>query len=694
MKTWLKYTVIFLLSLIVLLAIAVMAIVNFINPNDYRANISAAASSALHQPVRIEGDLNWQFLPSLGVVVHGLTVGQAHSDLYAQIDNAKIGVHLLPLFHKKIAIKEVTIDGLRVEKTVDGTQPAANTMEVAAAPIMVSSDAWRYVNRLALEQLTIHQAVLTLHHSLTATDSQLTKGEITIKHLSADTPSHFHVSFSYQADTHKASPIDFDGQGVIKLNPQQQQITCQTCQWQLIDTLNNNQKLTLNATTTTIDYHADQLTIADWHGSINGLAYSGQIQASHLNQNPEVTFSFSAQTQQLRAWLDSLGLRMATQDPTVLQNLNLRAQGSWRNQNLTLPELSIALDNSHWQGGLQASTATLGAINTQMNIDHLDIGAYLPPASQGKRLFVQNLTSQLKILLPNNGQSLALTGPITFERLTAQGLDIEHFSTQVDMKEQHLQLNQSKAQLLEGSYQGNSQIDFSTDTLKWLTTFNFKHVQIQPLVQLMANALQLSGQGDVNGSLSSQDKDTQSTLQNLNGNLKVAVHHGVLHGINVQHWLNTAAAVTHQQTPPPTPKDNSTDFGDLSATLAIHNGLISNQDLLLAAPMARVKGKGFIDLPNQRLNYALSIDQLQASQAISRKTGIDHIPLTVTGSFNAPQIQIDMAQLTQQIMHQQLENQRGRLAEAVAQRTGNQQLGHAVGGLIKRIQLNKLLATS
>jgi uncharacterized protein YhdP len=44
------------------------------------------------------------------------------------------------------------------------------------------------------------------------------------------------------------------------------------------------------------------------------------------------------------------------------------------------------------------------------------------------------------------------------------------------------------------------------------------------------------------------------------------------------------------------PQGSSTQFGNLSATLAINQGVISNKDFLLQGPIAQVKGAGTIDL--------------------------------------------------------------------------------------------------
>ena len=62
-------------SVMTLIVLATAAVVFFVDPNQWREPISDALSEQTGRPVAIDGSLNWQFFPRLGIDVGAVRIG-------------------------------------------------------------------------------------------------------------------------------------------------------------------------------------------------------------------------------------------------------------------------------------------------------------------------------------------------------------------------------------------------------------------------------------------------------------------------------------------------------------------------------------------------------------------------------------------------------------------------------------------
>lgn len=671
MKKLLNYCLLLLILLVVLIAAGIMIVVNFINPNDYRTQINQLASEHLQQPIAIHGDINWQFLPTFGIVVHDISLGDEKTALSAHLKTAKIGVYLWPLLSKHVSVKEIVLDHLSLDmNTVTGENASTSTAEAAAAPGVMTAQLLDGLQQFDLQKLALKDASVTLHHQLTQVTSQITDIDSEIVNIGANKNSHFEFALTYQPDIKQSSQTVIKGDGKVLIDTDQQQIDCTDCHLQLSHTGANHQKMIIEANSD-IQYQLRDQTLKApaITGDIDALHFNASVTGQHLDQKPDLQFSFDGETQKLSAILKKFAIAIKTQDPQVLQKLHIKASGQWHDKHVQLQPLSVQLDDSTLKGSVQSDD--LSSFSTQFTLDQINLGAYLKPAPSATAIQLQQLSGTLKLLLPAGNGPLAVSGPLKFSALTTPTLKISQFSTLIDMKDNVLALNQSKANLLDGSYHGSSQIDWRSDSPKVSTNLTFSHIQIQPLVSLVDPAIKLSGLADFSGDIHSAGLDMSAFKQNLDGNLRLKISNGVLHGINIQQWLKPTA---------PTAGNDSTPFGDLTASLTINNGVISNQDLVLTMPIARTTGHGTINLPKEGFDYRLLISPLNHADR--------GVPLWITGTFTTPVIQLDKQALVQQVAA----SQQNRLADRLAKRTsGNPALNQALGNAVQNLDIKNFL---
>ena len=104
-----------------LVLLAAIALVAFLDADDYKPRIQAAASATTGMDVTIEGPVRIGFLPSLHVALDKVRVVNRGSQL-ALIETANVGLEILPLLRRQLKYTGISLDGARisVERERDG----------------------------------------------------------------------------------------------------------------------------------------------------------------------------------------------------------------------------------------------------------------------------------------------------------------------------------------------------------------------------------------------------------------------------------------------------------------------------------------------------------------------------------------------------------------------------------------------
>jgi len=110
MKKSLKLFAGILLSLALLVAIGITALVLLVNPNDYKPQLQTLAAKQ-NVELNIEGNLGWSFYPQLGIHAGKFSIKPPMKDITKpfQFDSLTVSVKLLPLLHRQIIVHNVAI---------------------------------------------------------------------------------------------------------------------------------------------------------------------------------------------------------------------------------------------------------------------------------------------------------------------------------------------------------------------------------------------------------------------------------------------------------------------------------------------------------------------------------------------------------------------------------------------------------
>ena len=104
-------------ALVGLIVLAMVAIVVLVDPNDYRDDIAKLVQQKTGRPLEIRGKLGLKLFPWIALEVNDVRLGNPPgygSDPFLTVTSANVGVKLLPLLHKQVEVRRVSIDGLSV----------------------------------------------------------------------------------------------------------------------------------------------------------------------------------------------------------------------------------------------------------------------------------------------------------------------------------------------------------------------------------------------------------------------------------------------------------------------------------------------------------------------------------------------------------------------------------------------------
>lgn len=356
---------------------------------------------------------------------------------------------------------------------------------------------------------------------------------------------------------------------------------------------------------------------------------------------------------------------------------------------------------------LDKQTTVTGAISKNLQTQLLSFNLSLPeltlPASTAPAATASATTKSVEpssvstALLPLALlKDLKANGGLQIDKFKADKLELTNIKVNLNADNGIVRLAPIEANLYQGSYRGQINIDTSTNMPNLSTQQILKSVQLGQLLTALGkqSKFPLSGTGDVTLQLRTLGNDKNSWVRNLNGNANFAVSNGTLENINLEYQLQRIRSFINRE---PTPKQqgaNQTTFDSLTGSFHVVSGVASNSDLLLQSKTIKVKGQGKIDLPDQTLDYRIQ------TSATSQNLGQDvykiqdylggSLPIVISGKWDDPKVEPDWKEISQAIAKAVIKQQAQKIKDRISDeldknlsgKTG-EQLKQTLEGLFK-----------
>ena len=326
----------------------------------------------------------------------------------------------------------------------------------------------------------------------------------------------------------------------------------------------------------------------------------------------------------------------------LLQNVRLGQTPNLHVASLVQPfNMPVKLDGTF---GPLKDTMDVEAINFQLSVGKTDFAITGKAVDHNATVNVSSPvinTANLPIALP-------------FKK----PIEIKNLQIAAEVQGQEAKLNTLSFGLFDGEVKGNGTLVAGSDTPPFNGGVTIKGVQLGPALSTVAETpVSVSGTAGVELSVQGRGFSMPDLTKALQGTGHMAVKDGKIQGVNILHEVVSALKVAGISIDDP----KATVFSTIETDLAIKQGIIKLQNLLMDSHDFQATGGGTIGF-DQQLNLLVNLNLSQdVSQKLSgaspvvkiaMKDGRLSLPLTITGTAQAPSYGVDVKGLTGKVQEQ------------------------------------------
>lgn len=621
------------LALVGLVVLAFIALVVWVDPNDYRDDISRVVAATTGVELNLGGNLNWHFYPVLGFGVGDVTLTmQPGQPPLVKVAELVIGVKILPLLSQKIEVDALDVTGMEAVLQVDelgnnnwqpaakpgrdpGTQQGAATVpattfesqEAATMPdlvvpqVRVRDSSIQYQDKTAQLAYAVDIPLLQLQDvnfsrpfplSLEARVRDRTGLDVVLQLVGKLNAQLAHRVYSLE-DLQLAAtvgglfvkPVPISLQGDIQFDQSQDTASVELAQIQLAN-------MTARAT---ID--ASQIS--------GEPAFHGQIQSEPFDASELMT---------------ALDIPPPdTADGRALKQLQFSAKFVGNLQTITINPLKVKLDDSTLSGDVVIVDVASQTTRFALQLDKLDIDRYLPdPSTSAPAVAAVATTAEsVEPLIPVELlRTLNLQGTVSAAEITARKIPVRDIAFSVSAIDGKLQLQDLAAKLLQGAVAGNMTVDARQSRPRLMTNIDLTNIELSELLQQFTSLQLVSGRSSLKLNTKTQGNDIDTLIRQALGQLNLSMTETVLHGINVNQVALDAVKTAlgdyavllpdYQQKLPKALRDD-TIIRNLLADMKIEKGHLIMPAFNADTGEGQLTASGDIDLLNQGFDYSFGV---------------------------------------------------------------------------------------
>lgn len=659
-------------GLVVLIAILLLAVKLFVNPNDYKDRIAQAVRSSTGRELVLSGPIKLSVFPWIALEVGPASLGNPPgfgAEPFAAVQHVAFRVKVLPLLRKELQVGRIEIDGLdlRLRKNAagkgnwedfGGNKPAAPQSPASSGSASLPD----------LAGLEIKDS------SLSYQDMSATHVNLELGHVTTDTPIPLKLRLDLTTAP-GAKPINLNGQLNATLNPASKQyhITAAEFDGTLTPSASGAGTVPwkLSLPDLSVDLGNQTLSAPAFTAELAAARLTGSAQGSKILDAPGFSGSFELAPLGPRALMVKLGMTPPqTRDSQVLSKLAAKGNFKYGANAASASGLDIQLDESRLTGQLGLTNLQTKAAAFNLTIDHINLDRYRAPEQSNPKVAAQPAAQPAGTAAAASDadsalKTLDLHGTLNIGSATVSDIKATQVAVTIAAQDGVTHIAPAKAQLYGGNYSGDISIDArgATPTLK--LDQSMSGIDLGQMLKDFAKTQRVSGRGTVTTNLTSRALSGDALLKTLNGRLTANVDNGAIEGVDLWFEINRAVALIQKQGMPSGQSSGRTRFDAFKASADISNGVASTKDLNIASQNLRVAGQGTTNLISNAVDYKVKATLLKEAPGASATSGktLADIPLNITGTISSPTVRPDLQELAKAQLQQQLDKHKDELQQ-------------------------------
>lgn len=581
-----------------LVIVAVLAFVFLVDANQFKPRIEAIAKDQ-GIALQINGDLGWNFWPSLGVAVNEVRVAalELPEQSIAEVKQASLMLALMPLFSGQFQVDHIAVDGANVSLSVDSAGKGnweALIKENQAAPPQpepaAASDLKLDIQHISLTSSKVSYSDAQSGQKVELRDLNLSMSDVNLRSAAFPMELSFVAELAasggdkMELQSKVTNSISIDGAfSNIKLDDGKAQVN-----------INAKESVALE-----LGY---SLALTDVQ---NNLAYSGQLQLNELNA---------------RKLLAALGTQLDTAEKDALSKLAFSANINGTAKNVKLDNLKLTLDSTSFTGSVAVTDFSTSALNVMLDGDTLNVDHYLPPPVEAPAPVAANTPVTPPVKSPADDTELPLemlrglniNAKVSLQKMTINKIDLENVVLKVLAKNGMIEPELS-AKAYSGTITAKGQLDARGTQSQLQFDAGVTGLELEPLLkdQEMDSKFGLKGAIQMRALGSARGNSTNQLFASLNSNANFSGAQVQVSPINLEQQFCKLVNLVNQTEDPNQSWDAYTEMSELSGSVKIRDQIVTIDTFKAGVEKLQLGSTGKINIATDEYDIFLPFKLLK-----------------------------------------------------------------------------------
>lgn len=582
--------------------------------------------------IAVNGAVNLTFFPNIGLSLEGLEIGNPEGfkePVMARVAKAELSLALIPLLNRQVVVHAFTLDtpSILLAKDIENKPNWVFTPKDKSGKKPENEREAADIRQRALDEISVPKLTITngtVRYQETPEQTQeFSKLAVSASLPSIATPFHFSVSGQWNKQ-------DFSVSGNI-----------------------NSARSFLDGKSTTIE--ATLSAFSSVRSEVK-FSYREPEQGKWMLEDGQISVSISS--------LKDLGKALkqdflpkkapATGHVELVSAFSANTESaSFTKLGLRFDELSFAGDASiRWKG--EKPKILLNAKAEQA----WDLNSFIPLDEDMK----EGLKQKEPAVTPP--AQLWSDAPLPFDLLDAANADIklelagvrvgtfhmENLTFNAILKDKVLDIDMPHTKLYGGTMIAKATIDGKPTPPVITKRVKIENVNAKEFLTEAYGFTRLRGTANADIQVRGRGNSQAEIIQTLLGSGMIQVRDGAIEGFNLRRMVQNLKQPMALLADGAQRSDETTDFSELSGTFTLAEGIATNKDLKLLAPLLTVTGEGTVNLPAKTLSYRLvpklkSTLEGQGRDETATGAGIETLPVKIEGPFDNLKIRPDATAL-------------------------------------------------
>ncbi|MDC5852614.1 AsmA family protein [Vibrio europaeus] len=699
---------------------ALIALVTLVNPNQFKPLIVEQAKTHTGLDLVIDGDISWQFFPSIGFELGQTELrnpkGFEQLNMF-KVETVGVDVSVMPLFSQQLEIGNITLDGaaFSLETLPDGsknidalTQAQAAQAEATVAPANSESNSQPVTEEapqssggasawtINLAGVTVSNASVEIQDKQAGSFTKLYDVSLNLSQFAVDTWTKADFAAKGEANQQKFTA---KGDAEFKLAKGFKEYALR----------NINLDATFSDPATKIDSAKIGLETFEFDKA-NTLSYAVVGNAAGLDIDMKGSASLKVDQAISKVLMNKMVLDATFKGDSLPQSPMKVDMASDLSFDLTESHLSFVLEKLTanalaFDGKADVTLGDIPKVRFALHSPNIDLDEFLglgkaapaqapsdtapaseaaqkKPAQTSPQNPAQEVEPDLSAL-----KMLDVKGQITIDKFKANNAKMQNVKASFSVNRGVVELTSFTSNLYQGSINATARLDARKSPASYTAKKRIKGVKVQPLLIDVANNDMLEGTGNIDVDVKGSSLTPTGIKKNLVGTIVINFEDGAVNGINVAQLIRENYAKIKGEKLEGGDEVQKTDFSAMKATLKLNKGNVSTNDLHMQSPLLRIRGNGSANYLNETVDFTVSTSIVgslkgQGGEDIDELKDVT-IPINISGSWAQPKFKLIFDDVLKQKAEKELDRGLKKLDEKLGEKIKDEKTKEAVNSLIK-----------